>query len=146
MPAGSGGLTQRLLGTGGGGGGGGGVGARLLADSQGCAFVLCQDCAPQMDLSISYCLSDLVDCFELVCDGYDRSSVFAHPGVAGVRFDVSVWSGFVLRGGDSTCPGAVSMMSDVTSDGHWFPVAMTARLRLCFVTRGAGACDSSNQP
>ena len=68
-------------------------------------------------LNMFYRLSDLVNCFERLCDGYDMSSLYALPGlfdrgllppalfvmgtlgVAGVRFDVSGEA--LLRGGDS---------------------------------------------
>ena len=144
--------------------GGGGGGCRLLASfPQGCVSVLYQDVIPKMDLNMLYRLSDLVNCFELLCDGYDVSSNYAHPGlfdrgllppplfvkgtlsVAGVCIDVS--GAALLWGGDSVSAVSRLMMSDDMGDGDWVTVAMTARSQtggsgsfdwLRFVMRGAG--------
>ena len=144
----------------------------LVSFTQECASVLCRDFAPKMDPNLIYRLSDLVNCFELLCGigGYDVLSMCVPPGlfdrgllqpalsdmgtlvVAGVRFDVS--GAVLLRRGDSVCAGSHLMMSYDTGDGDWFPVATASRSRtsgsrccgwLQFVTQGGGACDSSNQ-
>ena len=55
------------------GGGGGGVVRLLTSSPQECASVLYQDFALKLDLILFYRLSDLVNCFELLCGigGYD---------------------------------------------------------------------------
>ena len=125
-------------------------------------LVLCRDFAPRLDLNVFYRLSDVVNCVELLCDGYDMLSLCAKPdlfdwgllppalfvmmtlGAAGVRFDVSGVA--LLRGGDLVQAVSRSMISDVTGDGNWVSMATTERPRpgdsncvhwLCFVTRGA---------
>ena len=49
----------------------------------GCVSVLCQDFAPKLDLNLIYRLSDLLNCFELLCGigGYDVSPIWVHPGL-----------------------------------------------------------------
>ena len=136
----------------------GGGGARLQTSfSQGCASVVYQDFAPKLDLHLIYRLSDLVNCFELLCGfgGYDVSSICS-PRVyltgAYYHRPCLIWGHWVSQVFTLMCleqfccrevircvlfcTCIVLMMSDDRGDGDWFPVATTVNSR----TGGSRCC------